>query len=269
MAAETFDRALALVLELEGGFVDDPRDPGGATNLGVTRATLAKARGRAVTAADVKALTRAEAGVIYRRLYWDAVRADELPSGLDIAVFDYAVNSGPGRAVRSLQAVLGTAQDGRVGANTIAAACAAAACAGDTASVLTALTRERLRFLRSLSTWPAFGRGWTSRTTRVERAALAAAAASPSRPAPVFESSQPREETRPMIDTKTVLSSRTVWANIIGLGSLGLSLFGVQTGGIDQSGLADALAQVAAGVSFVASTYFRVQATRQIVFSGK
>ncbi len=86
MAAETFDRALALVLDLEGGFVDHPRDPGGATNLGITRATLAKARGRPVSVVDVKALTRAEAGTIYRRLYWNAVKADELPPGLDLAV---------------------------------------------------------------------------------------------------------------------------------------------------------------------------------------
>jgi hypothetical protein len=72
-----------------------------------------------------------------------------------------------------------------------------------------------------------------------------------------------------MFDTKSPLASRTVWANIIGLGSLGLSLFGVQTGAIDQSGLADALAQVAAGVSFIASTYFRLQATRQIALTAK
>jgi lysozyme family protein len=258
MAAETFDRALALVLELEGGFVNHPRDPGGATNLGITRATLAKARGRPVTVADLKALTRAEAATIYRRLCWNAVRGDELPSGLDIAVFDYAVNSGPTRAARSLQAAVGAAEDGRVGAHTIAAALAS-----DGSTAVKALTRERLRFLRSLSTWPVFGRGWTSRITRVEAAALAEVAAKPSRSATVFSSSQPREETI-MTDTKSAFASRTVWANIVGLGSLGLGMFGVQTGAIDQSGLADALAQLGAGVSFIASTYFRLQATKQI-----
>jgi lysozyme family protein len=259
MAADTFDRALALVLDLEGGFVDHPRDPGGATNLGVTRATLAKARGRPVTVSDVRALTRAEAGTIYRRSYWDAVRGDDLPAGLDLAVFDYAVNSGPSRAVRSLQAVLGTVQDGRIGPKTIAAAAAR-----NTAETVRALTRERLRFLRALSTWPVFGRGWTSRTTRVEAAALAAAAAAPSAPQTVLSSSQPREETRHMGETKSPLASRTVWANIIGLGSLALGTAGVQTGALDQSGLAEALAQVAAGISFIASTYFRLQATKQI-----
>ncbi len=264
MAAETFDRALALVLDLEGGFVDHPRDPGGATNLGITPATLANARGRPVSAVDVKALTRAEAGTIYRRLYWNAVKADELPPGLDLAVFDFAVNSGPARAARALQAVLGATRDGRVGPKTIAAAYPA-----DLPAAIRALTRERLRFLRALSTWPVFGRGWTSRTTRVEAAALAAASAAPLRAASGPTSSQPREETTTLTETKTPFASRTVWANIIGLGSLALGTVGVQTGSLDQSGLADAMAQVVAGVSFIASTYFRLQATKQIASPAK
>ncbi len=264
MAAETFDRALALVLDLEGGFVDHPSDPGGATNLGITRATLAKARGRPASVADVRALTQAQAGTIYRRLYWDAVKADELPPGLDLAVFDFAVNSGPAPAVRALQAVVGAAEDGRIGPDTIAAADAA-----DPAEAIRALTRERLRFLRALSTWPVFGRGWTSRTTRIEAAALAAASQRPLRGTSVPTSSQPREEITTMTETKTPFASRTVWANIIGLGSLALGTAGVQTGSLDQSGLADAMAQVVAGVSFIASTYFRLQATKQIAAPGK
>lgn len=257
MAAENFDRALALILELEGGFVDHPSDPGGATNLGITRATVAKSRGRPASVADVKALSEAEAASIYRRFYWDAVRGNELPAGLDLAVFDFAVNSGPPRAIRSLQAVLGTAQDGRIGPKTLAAAAAT-----DRPGAIRALTRERLRFLRALSTWPVFGRGWTSRTTRLQAAALAAAAAPPMHS--VSANSQPREESTPMTDTKTLLASRTVWANIVGLGSLALGAFGIQTGALDQGGLADALSQIAAGVSFLASTYFRLQATKQI-----
>ncbi len=97
MASATFERALDLVLSFEGGFVHDPRDPGGATNLGVTQATLARACGRPVSIDEVRALTRAEAGAIYRRLYWTAIRGDALPAGLDLAVFDCAVNSGPAR----------------------------------------------------------------------------------------------------------------------------------------------------------------------------
>ena len=259
MAAETFDRALALVLDLEGGFIDHPSDPGGATNLGITRATLAKARGLPVSVGDVRALTRAEAGTIYRRLYWDIVKADELPPGLDLAIFDFAVNSGPARAVRALQTVVGATEDGRIGPETLAAAHAA-----EPSDAIRAVTRERLRFLRDLSTWPVFGRGWTSRTTRVEAAALAAASATPRRAAPDPTNSHPREETKIMTDTKTPFASRTVWANIIGLGSLALGTLGVQTGSLDQSGLADAASQVVAGVSFIASTYFRLQATKQI-----
>lgn len=259
MAADTFDRALALVLELEGGYVDHPEDPGGATNLGITRATLAKARGRPVTKAEVKVLARGEAGRIYRRLYWNPVRADDLPPGLDLAVFDFAVNSGPGRAIRSLQAVLGVVPDGQFGPATLAAASAASR-----ADAIRALTRERLCFLRALATWPAFGRGWTSRTTRVEEAALAAVAA----PGParlVFAALQPEKDFSTMNNIKTPLASRTVWANIVGLGSLALGAFGVQTGTLDASGIAEALSQIVTGASFLASTWFRLQATKQIV----
>lgn len=266
MAAGSFDRAFALVLELEGGFVDHPKDPGGATNLGVTRATLAQARGRPVSVAEVKALTRAEAGAIYRRLYWNAVKADELPVGIDLAVFDYAVNSGPARAVRSLQAVLGIAQDGRIGPKTLAATAA-----GRPDEIVKALIRERLRILRGLSTWPVFGKGWTSRTTRVERAALAligaslehkAAGAPPNAgPALPFMS---HEEENHMTETKTALASRTVWANLIGLAALGLGYLGLDTGDLDADGLAEAATQIVAGISFLASTFFRLQATKQI-----
>lgn len=260
MARDSFDRALALVLEQEGGFVDHPRDPGGATNLGITRATLARWRRRPVSAADVKALTRAEAGAIYRGHFWDAIRADDLPAGLDIAAFDYAVNSGPAAAIRSLQKVLGLSADGRIGPATLAAARAA-----EPERTVRALTRERLRVLRSLPTWPVFGRGWTSRTTRVEREALAVSAD----PAPaggfgLMFSGEEREQEKPMFETKAVLASRTVWSNLIGLACLGLGLLGVQTGSLDANGLADAAVQIVAGVSFVASTFFRVRATKQI-----
>lgn len=262
MANDTFERALSLILDLEGGFVDHPRDPGGATNLGITRATLARWRRRPVSAAEVRALGRTEAAAIYRRYFWKEVSADEMPAGLDLALFDHAVNSGPAQAARCLQTVLGVQIDGRIGPKTIAAA---GTCRVD--ETIRAMTRERLRSLRGLSTWPVFGRGWTSRTTRVEAAALrmareAGPAEAGAASAPAFFTAATSEGT--MLETKTLLSSRTVWANLIGLVSVGLGLVGVQTGTIDQNGLADALAQIVAGVSFVASTLFRVQATKQI-----
>lgn len=260
MAAESFDRALALVLELEGGFVADPRDPGGATRYGITRATLARARGRPANVADVKALTRAEAGAIYRRSYWAEVGGDALPPGLDLAIFDFGVNSGPSRAIKALQVALGVTADGRLGPATRAAL---ASC--DPAAIIRRVTADRLGWMRRLSTWTAFGRGWTARVTRVERESLALARASPAATARALSLLSPLDQEGPVMDTtKSVLASRTVWANLIGLASVAFGVIGVDTSNVDAGGLAEAMSQIVAGISFVASTIFRVQATKQI-----
>ena len=179
MSDARFAAALAVVLRHEGGFVHHPLDPGGATNLGITRATLAAHRGRPVSVAAVRALTEAEAGEIYRRRYWAAVKADALPAGLDLAVFDLAVNSGPGRAARLLQRALGVREDGVIGPETLAAAASR-----DAAATVRALTEERLRFLQRLKTWKTFGRGWRRRVEDVEAESLrlaGTAGASPAR----------------------------------------------------------------------------------------
>lgn len=162
-----FSRCVAEVLKHEGGFVHHPRDPGGATNRGITLATLADWRGRTVTPADVQAMTEAEAREIYRARYWNAVQGDHLPAGVDLAVFDLAVNSGVGRAARMLQRQLGVAEDGAIGPRTLAAVgrVNASRLAGD-------LCRARLAFLRGLSTWDVFGEGWERRVADVQRAAL-------------------------------------------------------------------------------------------------
>ena len=118
-SSSSFESAVALVLQHEGGFVNHPRDPGGATNFGITRETLSRARGCPVSVEDVRRLTRGEAASIYRSLYWKTVRADDLPRGLDLAVFDLAVNSGPKGAVTMLQDVLGVKADGLIGPVTI------------------------------------------------------------------------------------------------------------------------------------------------------
>jgi lysozyme family protein len=167
MALTSFDRSLAAVLLHEGGFVQHSADSGGATKFGVTRQTLARFRGHPVSVDDVRALTRTEAGAIYRRLYWDAVRGDALPRGIDLAVFDFAVNSGPARAVGTLQDILDVRADGIVGPATLSAAQEA-----DPASVIRRLTRSRLAFLSRLASWPIFGRGWRSRVLAVEQEAL-------------------------------------------------------------------------------------------------
>lgn len=184
MTASNFERALSLVLVHEGGYVDHPSDPGGATNLGITIGTLKAWRGKPVSKADVKALTKAEAGLIYRRNYWDQVRGDELPTGLDYAVFDFAVNSGVSRAVKYLQASLGVAQDGKLGPVTLTEATRS-----DTAEVIDDLCDRRLAYLKRLKTWPTFGKGWTRRVSGVRRDALAMlamlATPPPAKPIPV------------------------------------------------------------------------------------
>ena len=169
---ERFERCLSEVLRHEGGYVDHPGDPGGATNMGITRKTLA--RWRKVTPwtglpkAAVAALTRDEAALIYRASYWNTVRAGAMPAGVDLALFDFAVNSGPDRAVRMLQAALGVAADGEVGPVTLAAAGAA-----DHRRLVNALCDRRLSFLQRLTSFAVFGRGWTRRVAEVRAEALA------------------------------------------------------------------------------------------------
>ncbi|TCT08691.1 lysozyme family protein [Tepidamorphus gemmatus] len=170
MAAESLAHVLPHLFRHEGGYADHPSDPGGATKYGISRTTLAAWRGGAVAKSDVRALTRAEAAAIYRARYWDAVKADDLPAGIDYAVFDAAVNSGPVRAAKWLQAAVRVPQDGIVGPVTLAAAAAA-----DPVRTIADICAIRLAFLRALSTWPAFGRGWSRRVDEVKAESLAMA----------------------------------------------------------------------------------------------
>jgi len=161
-----FDKCLALVLIHEGGFVNHPRDPGGATNRGVTQAVYdayRKTRGRGQQ--SVKFITDDEVKAIYKFQYWDRVQGDLLPRGLDYAVFDFAVNSGVGRASKYLQAVLGVAQDGVIGAKTLAAV-------QSPYNAINALCDRRMSFLRNLKTFLTFGKGWTRRVQDVRAHAL-------------------------------------------------------------------------------------------------
>lgn len=162
-----FSRALSLVLKSEGGFVNDPRDPGGATNKGVTIATYRTYVDPKGTVDDLKKITDAQVATVYRRQYWDVVHGAELPDGVDYATFDFAVNSGPDRAKKYLQAVVGVTQDGRIGPQTIAAVQAQAP-----ATVINTLCDKRLSFLKGLKTWTTFGKGWSSRVTSVRSDAL-------------------------------------------------------------------------------------------------
>lgn len=173
MSSKSFPQSLQLVLAHEGGFVNHPADPGGATNKGVTQGVYDTYR-RSIgeKPRSVKSITKAEVEDIYRNQYWGKIDGDALPAGIDYAVFDYAVNSGVGKAVKDLQRTLrgwsnrlgevaNIRVDGIIGQATIAAACAAAN--EDEAAFIESLCDRRMSFLKSLKTFKTFGKGWTRR----------------------------------------------------------------------------------------------------------
>lgn len=159
---ENFDKAFAKLIRHEGGFVNHPSDPGGMTNLGVTQRVWEEWVGHPVDEKAMRNLTPETVKPLYKRKYWDRVRGDELPAGVDYCVFDAAVNSGPGRAVKWLQQSLGLAQDGICGPKTLAAANAS-----DPELLVVRYNAIRLAFLQELPTWQAFGRGWSRRVAEV------------------------------------------------------------------------------------------------------
>lgn len=116
----TFVDCLTVTLREEGGFVDDPQDSGGITNLGVTLATWERWTKGSVTRAQMRALTPVDVAPMYRAYFWDACDCDNLPQGVDLCVFDFAVNAGVARAARYLQHIVGAGQDGKIGAATVA-----------------------------------------------------------------------------------------------------------------------------------------------------
>lgn len=149
-----FDRAFDRLIGHEGGYSNHPNDPGGETMWGVTAAV---ARG-AGYAGNMRDLTREQAKAIYRTLYWDAVKGDELAGVLAFQVFDAAVNHGPGQAAKWLQAAAGVAVDGKIGPLTLAAV---ARLEPTVAALL--FNSARMLFYTNLKTWPSFGKGWARR----------------------------------------------------------------------------------------------------------
>jgi lysozyme family protein len=170
--ADLFDACLAFTLAQEGGFVDDPYDPGGATKMGITLATLRHwDHDPALGPADVQALTRQTAASVYRALYWNALRGDSLPPGVDLSAFDFGVNAGTRRSAELLQRALGFSGDqvdGAVGPETLRAAARTGA-----AAVIEALAERQAAYYRGLAEFDRFGRGWLDRTERRRQAALA------------------------------------------------------------------------------------------------
>lgn len=166
MTSSSWPAALTCVLRSEGGWSDHPADPGGATMRGITLAVFRAARGEHLTKDDLRRISDADVEDIYRRRYWLAVRADDLPAGIDLAVFDAAVNSGPGRAARWLQDAIGVLPDGAVGPITLSVARTTPAM-----QTIDAISDAREAWLRSLPTWRAFGAGWLARVQRVRQEA--------------------------------------------------------------------------------------------------
>jgi lysozyme family protein len=170
MTQSNFQTALAFTLKQEGGWADDPDDPGGATNQGITLATYTawrSARGYASTTVDdLKAMPDSERDQIYVTEYWTKIDGDELPSGIDLAMFDFAVNAYWATAARHLQACVGTLQDGVIGPITLAAVKSSV-----THDLITRLTDSRVEYYTSLNK-SKFIEGWTKRADACEVAAM-------------------------------------------------------------------------------------------------
>ena len=146
----SFDDAFARTIGHEGGYVNNPQDPGGETKFGISK--------RAYPGEDIRSLTIMRTRELYRRDYWDRVQGDQLPPWIAGQVFDAAVNSGVKQAALWLQRAVGAQPDGIIGAKTIAAARRA-----DPATAVARFNAHRLHFLTALPTWPAFGKGWARR----------------------------------------------------------------------------------------------------------
>ena len=162
-----FTEALKHVLKHEGGYVNHPSDPGGMTNLGVTRKVWEAWTGKQATEADMRALTPEVVAPLYKKMYWDKVQGDELPVGVDYAVFDFAVNAGVSRASRALQNILFVASDGIIGPNTLRVAAQR-----DPKELIELYSEDRRLFYSQLPTFSVFGKGWLRRVDDVKTHAL-------------------------------------------------------------------------------------------------
>lgn len=170
-----WDKAFDHVIAHEGGFTDDTRDPGnklpdgrpGCTNLGCTQANWEAHVGHQVTHDDMRALTKEDVKPLYKKNYWDAVKGDDLPGGVDYAAFDFAINAGPGRSKKVLQTALGVTADGAIGPGTLAAIEAA-----DGEELLKKFSEAKESFYRSLPTFDTYGKGWLKRIADVQTVAV-------------------------------------------------------------------------------------------------
>jgi lysozyme family protein len=186
-APSRFDEELADVFVHEGGNDDDPRDPGGRTSRGILQREWDVWRQtRPTLPADVWDAPQNEVDAIYHAKYWDLLRCDELPAGVDYVVFDYGVNSGIARSAKVLQGFVGVTADGEIGPETIAATAKAGPI-----KLINQICDQRLAFYQGLKTWPTFGKGWSTRIREVRATAVTMAKAAPPKEVPVTEPATP------------------------------------------------------------------------------
>ena len=167
MMISNWDKSFAELIKSEGGFVNNSKDPGGATNWGVTKAVWEAWVKHPVTVDDMKKLTQEEVKPLYYEKYWKPVKGDELPIGVDFLVFSFGVNAGVGRAVKTLQTSLGVVADGAIGQNTMKKIQEA-----DSKTLIENFSNAKISFYKSLSTFPTFGKGWLNRVEREKQEAL-------------------------------------------------------------------------------------------------
>ena len=216
MSQADFARSLARVLVYEGGKVDNPKDPGGRTNEGITQKTyIAWLSSKGEAGGDVFNISAADRDEIYETEYWDRIRGDDLPDGLDLAVFDAAVNSGVGQAGKWLQQALGPnytgMHDGVVGKQTLLAVKGV----NDLDSLISSYCSRRLATLQRLKTWDEFGKGWHARIANVQKAAIAWADAEyASAPDPVNLLSLNGHQKAPVPDNLTTPRLTTVTTQV-------------------------------------------------------
>ena len=162
-----YDKCLETILHHEGGYVNHPKEPGGETNLGVTKRVYLEHGGTK----DMKDLLVEDVAPIYKKGYWDKMKGDDLPGGLDLCVFDFGVNAGPGRAAKFLQQMIGTTVDGGIGPNTLAKVEEYVRENGEAESV-EKYQSMRQKYYEQLSTFATFGKGWTRRVEETTKLAL-------------------------------------------------------------------------------------------------
>ena len=163
---ENFEKSLELVLQHEMGYVHHPLDPGGRTNLGVTQRVWEDYVGHKVDEQTMRNLTKELVAPLYRKEYWDAVHGDQLPSGADYLAFDFAVNAGAFRSIKTIQRALNITADGIIGPVTLKSIQGANA-----EDFINNFTNAKESFYRSLANFPTFGRGWLNRVAESKKAA--------------------------------------------------------------------------------------------------